>query len=184
MKVVLVRHTSVGIDKGLNYGWSDVPVASTFPQEAQRTKETLEAVTGGAVFDAVFASPLRRARYLAEYCGFSSPLLDDRLKEFNMGDWELKKYEDLWRYDPYYREWMDDYLHLTTPHGETFSQFYDRVTSFLEELKAKSYQRAVIFAHGGVLLCAGIYAGLFDAEHAYGPDGHLVDFGGIEAVDL
>ena len=184
MKVVLVRHTSVGIDKGLNYGWSDVTVASTFPQEAQRTKETLESLTGGKTFDAVFASPLKRARLLADYCGFSNPLLDDRLKEFNMGDWELKRYDDLWKDDLYYREWMKDYLHLPTPHGETFPQFYHRVTSFLDELKTRPYKRAVIFAHGGVLLCAGIYAGLFDVEHAYGADGHLVDFGGIEAVSL
>ena len=65
MDIVLVRHTSVGVPKGTCYGWSDVPVAETFEDEAAETKRNL----GTDAFDAVFSSPLTRARKLAEYCG-------------------------------------------------------------------------------------------------------------------
>ena len=34
MDIVLIRHTSVGVEKGTCYGWSDVPVADTFETEA------------------------------------------------------------------------------------------------------------------------------------------------------
>ena len=57
MDIVLIRHTSVGVPKGTCYGWSDVPVAETFEQEAAVTKSNL----GDGAFDAVFSSPLTRA---------------------------------------------------------------------------------------------------------------------------
>ena len=91
MDIVLVRHTSVGVPKGTCYGWSDVPVAETFETEAAETKKNL----GDREFDAVFSSPLTRARKLAVYCGWPSPIVDDRLKEMNMGDWEMKLFDEI-----------------------------------------------------------------------------------------
>ena len=85
MEVILIRHTSVAVPRGTCYGWSDVDVSESFEQEAAMTKKKLE----GMVFDHVFSSPLRRARKLAAYCGYDNPTLDDRLKEMNMGDWEM-----------------------------------------------------------------------------------------------
>ena len=66
MEVTLIRHTSVAVPKGTCYGWSDVPVASTFEAEAHATRRRLE----GKVFDQAYTSPLTRARMLAAYCGF------------------------------------------------------------------------------------------------------------------
>lgn len=40
----MIRHTSVGVPKGTCYGWSDVPVADTFEQEAAVTKENLKGI--------------------------------------------------------------------------------------------------------------------------------------------
>ena len=91
MEIVLVRHTSVGVPKGTCYGWSDVPVAATFETEAAETKRRL----GTEPFDAVYSSPLTRARKLAAYCGWPSPVVDDRLKEMNMGDWEMKLFDEI-----------------------------------------------------------------------------------------
>ena len=38
MEVYMIRHTSVGVPKGTCYGWTDVPIADTFEQEAAETK--------------------------------------------------------------------------------------------------------------------------------------------------
>ena len=91
MEIVLVRHTSVGVPKGTCYGWSNVPVAATFETEAAETKRRL----GTEPFDAVYSSPLTRARKLAAYCGWPSPVEDDRLQERNMGDWEMKLFDEI-----------------------------------------------------------------------------------------
>lgn len=175
MEIVLVRHTSVGVPKGTCYGWSDVPVAATFETEAAETKRRL----GTEPFDAVYSSPLTRARKLAAYCGWPSPVVDDRLKEMNMGDWEMKLFDEI--EDENLQRWYDDYMHLAATGGESFPDLFARVSSFLDELKTKPYRRVAVFAHGGVLICAGIYGGLFPKEDCFK---HLVPYGGTEQITI
>lgn len=176
MEVVLIRHTSVGVPKGTCYGWSDVPVAETFHEEAAVTKRNLQPLEP---FDMVFSSPLTRARKLADYCGYPHPIIDERLKEMNMGDWEMKQYDDIT--DPALQRWYTDYMHLAVTNGESFPMIYSRVSAFLDELKQKPWRRVAVFAHGGVLICAGIYGGLFPAEHAFE---NLTAYGGIEKISI
>ena len=91
MKVTFIRHTKVGIPRGICYGWTDVPVADTFEQEAAETLRNL----GENKFDKVYTSPLTRAVKLAEYCGHGDAQRDERLKEMNMGDWEMQKFDEI-----------------------------------------------------------------------------------------
>ena len=121
MEVYMIRHTSVDVPKGTCYGWTDVPVAATFEQEAAVTKKNLEEMLRGKTLDKVFSSTLSRASKLAAYCGYQHPKLDSRLK------------------------------------------------------------RVALFAHGGVLLCGGIYAGRFTADDVIS---HQVEYGGIQMITL
>ena len=202
MDLIMIRHTSVGVPRGTCYGWTDVSVADTFEQEAAETLCNLQPLMP---FDRVFSSPLTRARMLAEYCmrreggkeKNSDPLsisqeqlsivnyqlsitFDPRLKEMNMGDWEMQQFDSI--SDPKLQEWYDDFMHKPTTNGESFPQFYSRVASFLDELRQQPFRRVAIFAHGGVLIAAAIYAGLFPAdEHAFS---HLVPYGGIQQLSI
>lgn len=178
MKITLVRHTRVALPQGTCYGWSDVPVADSFEAEAKQTLQNLKA---HEPFDAVFSSPLQRARQLAAFCGFPDATLDERLKEMNMGEWELQRYDDLPARDPYILEWYENYLTLPTPKGESFPQLYARVTNFLEEVARRPYNHIAIFAHGGVLACAAIYARAISPAEAFA---HITPFGGIETIDI
>ena len=133
MKVVLIRHTSVDVPPGTCYGWSDVPVRDTFVEEAEETR--LSLLKYGS-FDHVYSSPLTRARLLAAYClPAVRPTLDERLKEMNMGDWEMKPYDEI--DDPHLHEWFDDYMHVPTSNGESFPLIYQRVAAVLDELRQK-----------------------------------------------
>lgn len=175
MKVTLIRHTRVDVAKGICYGQTDVPVAATFHEEAQQTRNNLQ----GKRFDAVFSSPLTRARVLAEYCGFKDYCIDRRLMEMNMGNWEMQRYDDI--KDDNLQKWYDDYMHVATTNGESFPMLYNRVADFLDELKEKPFRNVAIFAHCGVLICAGIYGGLFKKEGCFE---HAVDYGGIEEIEI
>ena len=108
-------------------------------------------------------------------------MLDERLKEMNMGEWELQRYDDLPARDPYILEWYDNYLTLPTPKGESFPQLYARVTNFLEEVARRPYNHVAIFAHGGVLACAAVYAHAISPAEAFA---HITPFGGIETIDI
>lgn len=177
MEVVLTRHTTVDVPPGTCYGWTDVPVRDTFEREAAVTKARLD---GMGPFDAVYSSPLRRARLLAAFCGYPRPVVDDRLKELNMGEWEMKRFDDI--RDERLRQWYDDYLHVAPTGGESFQQLYARVASFLGELRGrKDCRRVAVFAHGGVLMCAGVYAGLFTERDCFA---HQVECGGSMSIGL
>ena len=178
MEVILIRHTSVDVPKGTCYGFTDVPVATTFAEEAEVTRQNL---TRYEPFDAVFASPLTRARLLAAYCGYPQPRLDNRLKEMNMGDWEMMRYDDIESKDPAILKWYNDYMNLAATNGESYRMLYQRVANFLDELRQHDYQRVAIFAHGGVLICAGVYARLFPENDCFS---HLTPYGGIQVIEL
>ena len=176
MKVILVRHTTPDVPKGTCYGWSDVDVTSTFIAEATCTLDELKQ---HLPVDKAFTSPLQRARKLADFCGFPDAEQDSRLKEMNMGDWEMQRYEEI--EDPALKAWYQDYMHLLATNGESFPMLYARVAEFLDNLKDKGYDKVAVFTHGGVLVAAGIYAGLFKEEEAFR---HLVPYGGIQILDI
>lgn len=176
MQVVLIRHTSVAVPRGTCYGQTDVPVSDTFEQEAEQTLRNLQPFMP---FDAVYSSPLMRARKLAAYCGYPTPTVDARLMEMNMGQWEMQLYDEI--QDPHLQAWYQDYMHLPTTGGEAFPDLRARVASFLDQLRQQEYERVAIFAHGGVLVAAGLYAGLYTEENAWD---HLVPFGGLITIEL
>lgn len=175
MRVTMIRHTSVAVPKGTCYGWSDVPVADTFEEEAAQTLLHLQGMT----FDRVFTSPLSRARKLAAFCGYPDAVVDDRLKEMNMGEWEMQRYDEIT--DPALQRWYADYMHLPATGGESFPMLHARVSAFLDELRRQPFRHVAIFAHGGVLVSAGIYAGLFGEENAFS---HSVPYGGIQEMEV
>ena len=176
MEIVLIRHTSVDVPKGTCYGQTDVPVRDTFEQEAELTRQSLEPLLP---FDKVFSSPLTRARKLAAYCGYPDAETDDRLLEMDMGEWEMQLYDEI--QDPHLQEWYDDYINQPTTGGESFRQQYQRVAAFLDELKGQPYQRVAIFAHAGVLISAGIHAGLYSWDNAWS---NLADYGDFIVITI
>ena len=58
MNVTLIRHTRVNVAPGMCYGRTDVDVAASFPEEAERVRTAISEQR----FDAVWSSPLQRCR--------------------------------------------------------------------------------------------------------------------------
>lgn len=179
MKVYMIRHTSVDVEPGTCYGHTNVPLAATFPQEADEVKAKIKA-TGVTQFDGVYTSPLQRAWLLARWCGFTHPDFDNRLKELFFGDWEMQKFDEI--IDPHLQEWYDDYLHVPCTNGESFQDELNRVGEFLEDIRKKHAANPdaniLVFAHGGVLTCAMLYLKKITPEEAFAnilPYGSLIE---------
>ena len=130
-------------------------------------------------FDKVYTSPLTRCVRLATFCGYPDAERDDRLKELNFGDWEMHRFDEI--ADANLERWYADYLHVKATNGESFEDQYRRVAGFLDELRQKPYEQVAIFAHGGILLNAQIYAGIIKPEEAFGA---LTPYGGIVKIEL
>ncbi|NDV82010.1 alpha-ribazole phosphatase [Bacteroides sp. 51] len=172
MKVKLIRHTSVDVPKGICYGQTDVPLKETFPEEAAVTHNRIATEK----FDQVFTSPLSRCTRLAAFCGYPDAVRDDRLKELNFGEWEMQRFDEIT--DPRMQQWFNDYLNVPATGGESFMMQFQRISSFLDELKEQGHEHVAIFAHGGVLICAQIYAGILKLEGAFNsipPYGEVIE---------
>jgi alpha-ribazole phosphatase len=175
MKITLIRHTSVEVPPGTCYGQTDVPLRETFEQEAQVTQQGLAAKS----FDKVYTSPLSRCVRLANYCGYPDAERDKRLMEINFGEWEMQKFDEI--KDPRVELWYEDYHHVAATGGESFAMQYQRVSAFLEELRGKHFEQVALFVHGGVIICAQIYAGVLKSEEAFE---QLTPYGGIVEIEI
>lgn len=176
MDIILIRHTAVDVPPGTCYGQTDVPLRSTFPQEAGCIDKQLDRFRP---FDAVYTSPLSRCVRLAEWCGYSDAVREARLMELNFGEWEMKRYDDI--HDPHLKDWYADYLHVPATGGESFMEQLGRVSSFLDELRTTSFSKVALFTHGGVIACAQVYAGCVAIENAFQT---VPGYGGVVHVSL
>jgi len=173
MNLTLIRHTSVNVPPGICYGQSDVDVSATFKAEAELVLTKLQH----RHFDRVFSSPLIRCRKLAEYCGYSDPITDDRLKEMNFGDWELQNWEEIT--DPQLQRWFADWSEELPTRGESFSEMIRRVESFLNELREMNSGGIAIFTHAGVIRCVQVILGKLTAPESFDTKlnfGEIVEF--------
>ena len=143
MEVYLVRHTETVCEKGICYGQSDVQILEPY-------LELFESIKNQIPTDAVvYSSPLFRCTELAKYLS-NKIITDTRLMEMNFGDWEMKNWDVIPPDD--FAPWMNDFVNVAVPNGESFVELYNRVNDFLEkELQNHTSKPIVIVAHAGVI---------------------------------
>lgn len=147
MKIYLIRHTSVAVKPGICYGKSDVALADSFEDEKKRVTALVENIH----FGKIYSSPLARCRLLVEDIFENRDIVfDDRLKELNFGDWELKNWDAIYA-DPKGKVWLDNYQTLPTLNGESYPEMVERIAEFLDELKKERHENVVIVTHAGVI---------------------------------
>lgn len=161
MKLTFIRHTAVDVPSGICYGFSDVPLKESFEKEAEIIKKQLD----GQSFDAVYTSPLSRCTRLAGFCSYGNALRDDRIKELNFGDWEMKSWMEISKEEA--SGWLADWLNSPAKNGESYVQMKVRVDSFLNELKESADSNVCIFTHGGVIRLAHVYLGIYPLEQSF-----------------
>ena len=142
MDIYLIRHTQTDTPKGLCYGQSDVPLLESFLDEARDILKKLPES------DIVFSSPLSRCTRLANsIC--DDVILDSRLLEVNFGNWENTPFADI---EPEaLRHWTKDFVTLTPPNGESFTELCQRVESFWHDVIQLKHKCIFIVTHAGVI---------------------------------
>jgi alpha-ribazole phosphatase len=144
MEIYLIRHTTPLVEHGVCYGWADLDVTETFLKEAEIIKQHLPNS-----IQTIYSSPLQRCKKLAkELFAETSISYHPNLKEINCGKWELQKWDDIPKHeiDP----WMNDFVNVQIPQGESYVDLYARVIQHFKEVVAKK-ETAAIVAHGGVI---------------------------------
>lgn len=140
MELHLIRHPRPAVAAGVCYGRSDLELAEPAELAAARLRPLLPAAYQ------LHASPLRRARLLAEALG--QPRVDERLQEIHFGDWEGCRYDDI---GSALDGWVADPLGFRAPGGESAREMAARVHAWLDEALAAPAAAQVVVAHGGPL---------------------------------
>ena len=174
MEIYLVRHTETVCEKGICYGQADVAIQEDYGSDFESIKKQIPS-------DAiVYSSPLKRCVILANYISEENYKTDSRLMEMNFGDWELKKWNDI--PEDEMNPWMQDFVNVSVPNGESFVQLYERVNAFFTEIKnANPSKPVVIVTHAGVvrsILCKISNLSLRDAFQ------NKVDFGEVKKINF
>lgn len=143
MKLYLIRHgESESNAKGVMAGSGvDSPLTDKGKTQAVEVAKKLSAYT----FDYVIVSPLKRTRETAEIiCSLigreSTVDYDARLREFNVGAAEGMRAEE------YHRLRKEGY-HFDG--SETLEEIYERVNSFLDELRLLDAENVLLVSHNG-----------------------------------
>ena len=68
--------------------------------------------------------------------------------ELNCGNWEMQLWDEIPKDE--IRPWMDNFIEVRVPGGESYADLHDRVVNQFNKIKQQN-ETAVIVAHGGVL---------------------------------
>lgn len=174
MIIYLVRHTTPLNAKGLCYGFSDIDVNEHFLQEAEAVQKKLPISLQN-----IYCSPLIRCKKLAQYLFNNRPLnFEDDLREMNFGAWENKLWNDIAYQESKY--WMDDFVHASTPNGESYKMLYNRVVPLFEKHIKNHLQGFLWVTHSGVIRSVLCKITNTDLQHSFAA--FKIDYGAVVKI--
>lgn len=143
MKIYIVRHGKTDWNvSGLIQGKTDIPLNKIGEKQAEIAKEKIEDK-----IDICFSSPLKRAIKTAQILSDVTPIIDKRLVERNMGEFEGKPAlnYDSKKYWDYKSNYGDNGV-------EPIQDLFNRVNSFINEIKEKYSDKTIlIVSHGATV---------------------------------
>lgn len=158
LTLILLRHGVTDHNTGMRLtGWGDVELNETGKEQAEMAAENL---TGKFKFDALYVSPLKRARQTAEplirLTGLIPVVIND-LMEYNFGDMEGRTIPEMKElYPEMFAAWRKpDEGDFSWPGGEKRSEFHHRVDAAMWHIIrteiAAQHQTVAIVGHGAAL---------------------------------
>ena len=174
MEIYLVRHTTPDVEKGTYYGQTDIPLSNGFEQDILDTKTRLPES-----FGAIYSSPLTRCLTLARELKASFFKSDDRLKEMALGDWEMKKWDEIKTEE--FEYWTSNFDTVAPPNGESFQQLSDRVIPFFEEIVKSDFATVALVTHGGVIRSIINHLLEIPLKKSFT---YTLDYGSVSLIDL
>jgi broad specificity phosphatase PhoE len=153
MECWLVRHGESTWNATRRFqGGLDAPLSPRGRSQA----EALAAELAPIRFDALYTSPLTRARDTAAACSAVlglEPMEDDDLREVGLGDWEGLTLDTVLAQDrDRYERWLRAPVDHSPPGGEPMAALATRVRGALDRLVARHPAgRVLVVSHGGAI---------------------------------
>ena len=145
MKLYFLRHTSLNVEIDVFYGQTDLDVSDRFEEEVKLIQKKIKNFNIDTNSIKVYSSPLKRCIKLTNKLT-ENYVVDERIKEMNLGDWEMKKMSSISKKEKL--DWENNLLSFKIPNGESNNEFLKRLKSFLEDI-FKFNEDALIVCHAG-----------------------------------
>ena len=145
MKLYFLRHTSLNVEIDVFYGQTDLDVSDSFEEEVKLIQKKIKNFNIDTNSIKVYSSPLKRCIKLTNKLT-ENYIVDERIKEMNLGDWEMKKMSSISKKEKL--DWENNLLSFKIPNGESNNEFLKRLKSFLEDI-FKFNEDALIVCHAG-----------------------------------
>ena len=145
MKLFFLRHTSLNVEIDVFYGQTDLDVSDSFEEEVKLIQKKIKNFNIDTDSIKVYSSPLKRCIKLTNKLT-ENYIIDERIKEMNLGDWEMKKMSSISKKEKL--DWENNLLSFKIPNGESNNEFLKRLKSFLEDI-FKFNEDALIVCHAG-----------------------------------
>lgn len=158
MNLYIVRHGEVNHNLLKIYNNEDEDLNETGIKQAEELSKEIENID----YDIIISSPLVRAKHTADIINMKKReiVIDNRLKERNPGSLSgqsltITNRNEYWYY----------YSKIEYGTSENIVKFFNRVYSFLDDLKTMNYDKILIVAHSGVSKAfSGYFEGLNDGK--------------------
>lgn len=145
MQLYVIRHGETEMGKNKIIATEEEPLNRKGIQQAINVGKELNKLG----INLIYCSPIERAKHTLELCNLDKNIpiiIDERLRERNMGIYEKVSFSDLdWEKFWSYNSELE-YREL-----ETMKSVYKRISNFLDELKSNKMNRNILLVtHGGV----------------------------------
>lgn len=149
-RIILVRHCEAeGNTCRILQGKTDCDISGNSSVQLDLISLRLRNVH----IDAIYSSPLKRAKKTAEaineYHGLPIKT-DKRLQEIDVGDWEGKTWAEIGRdYADKLKIWQENPGEFASPGGETMKEVYERIwAGIIDIVKSNKDKTVLVTSHG------------------------------------
>ncbi|MBO6184158.1 MAG: alpha-ribazole phosphatase family protein [Chryseobacterium sp.] len=142
MEIHLIRHTAVDNPDNLCYGFAEMSLRKNYVEDFKLIQIEKD-------FDFIISSPSQRCQLLAKHFQLNYQT-DERIKEMNFGDWEMKKWTEI--PEDEITPWYEDFINIKATNGENLLEMQNRVSEFWNELLSKKdTNKILLVTHAGVI---------------------------------
>lgn len=137
-KIFMIRHLKTDLNDGRFFGQKyDIPITPT--------NKKWKFVNDNVQDPLIFTSPLLRSLQTVEKFGYKKYTADNRLMELNYGLADGLEFDQFIEQNPEFKNKIKNNIDFKFPEGENYTQMYERVSEFVNEIKTSS----IIFTHQG-----------------------------------
>ena len=154
MSLRLLRHPATASGGKQCVGQTDVSLSADGLAAIERIAEKAARAAPGRVL----SSDLRRCRMLADAIAAKLDIRPEPhaiWREVNFGAWENRTWDEIRSQAPHsLAAWVDDFVMVAPPGGESFQQLQSRVVSALRKIDPQPSDNLLVVTHGGVIRAA------------------------------